>query len=245
MGFSARDRAILDFERCWWTRSGTKEAAIRTELGSSGTRYYELLRHLSTDPTAYDYDPLTVKRLQRRARPSPARARRGHARRSGAPVTAPGRGSGRGGQAIPNTARGAVARRPRRDRRHRRPADPRRQRARHVGHDLHVRHVAAHHDDRGPGTQGAPAERGRGQGLQRVRRAGQRASSSPTSSRRSGTTCRPPPTSTAPARAPWSSASTASRPTATCSPVYGIGNGATAEGFPSTRRRERRAPTAS
>ena len=34
MGLSARDRAILDFERGWWSRPGPKEAAIRTELGS-------------------------------------------------------------------------------------------------------------------------------------------------------------------------------------------------------------------
>jgi hypothetical protein len=65
MGLAVRDRAILDFERCWWTRSGTKEAAIRTELGVSGTRYYELLRALVDDAAAYDYDPLTVKRLRR------------------------------------------------------------------------------------------------------------------------------------------------------------------------------------
>jgi hypothetical protein len=65
MGNEARDRAILDFERSWWTRSGTKEAAIRTELGFSATRYYELLRSLLDDPSAYAYDPLTVKRLQR------------------------------------------------------------------------------------------------------------------------------------------------------------------------------------
>jgi Protein of unknown function (DUF3263) len=65
MGFAARDRAILDFERSCWTRTGTKEAAIRTELGFSGTRYYELLRGLLENESAYAYDPLTVKRLQR------------------------------------------------------------------------------------------------------------------------------------------------------------------------------------
>ncbi|HEY7105001.1 MAG TPA: DUF3263 domain-containing protein [Acidimicrobiia bacterium] len=65
MGLAARDRAILDFERSWWTRPGTKEAAIRDELGVSGTRYYALLRGLIDDVDAYAYDPLTVKRLQR------------------------------------------------------------------------------------------------------------------------------------------------------------------------------------
>ena len=65
MGLSTRDRAILDFERGWWSRPGPKEAAIRTELGVSATRYYEILRHLVDVPEAYDYDPLTVKRVRR------------------------------------------------------------------------------------------------------------------------------------------------------------------------------------
>jgi hypothetical protein len=65
MGLASRDRAILDFERCWCTRTGPKEAAIRSELGVSGTRYYQRLRALVDDPSAYEYDPLTVKRLQR------------------------------------------------------------------------------------------------------------------------------------------------------------------------------------
>jgi len=65
MALTRRDRAILDFERGWWTRPGPKEAAIRAELGVSGTRYYEILRGLADDPDAYDYDPLTVARLRR------------------------------------------------------------------------------------------------------------------------------------------------------------------------------------
>ncbi len=65
MGLAARDRAILDFERTWWTRPGTKETAIRDALGVSSTRYYELLRGLVADDAAYAYDPLTVKRVRR------------------------------------------------------------------------------------------------------------------------------------------------------------------------------------
>ena len=65
MGLSRRDRAILDFERGWWLNPGPKEAAIRTELGVSATRYYEILRGLVDDPAAYEYDPLTVKRVRR------------------------------------------------------------------------------------------------------------------------------------------------------------------------------------
>ena len=65
MGLAARERAILDFERTWWTRPGTKEAAIRDALGVSSTRYYELLGGLVEDDAAYVYDPLTVKRVRR------------------------------------------------------------------------------------------------------------------------------------------------------------------------------------
>jgi hypothetical protein len=65
MELSARDRAILDFERTWCIRDGAKEATIRTELGMSGTRYYELLRRMLDEPAAYRHDPLTVKRLRR------------------------------------------------------------------------------------------------------------------------------------------------------------------------------------
>ncbi len=65
MGLSDRDRAILDFERGWWTRPGPKEAAIRAELGVSATRYYEILRTLVDRPEAFEYDPLTVSRVRR------------------------------------------------------------------------------------------------------------------------------------------------------------------------------------
>jgi hypothetical protein len=65
MGLSSRERAILDLECWWWTRTGSKEAAIRADTGLSSTRYYEVLRHLVDDRAAYDYDPLTVMRLRR------------------------------------------------------------------------------------------------------------------------------------------------------------------------------------
>jgi len=65
MGLSARDRAILDFERSWWKHPGPKEAAIRQELGMSATRYYQVLRGLADDPGAYHHDPLTVLRVRR------------------------------------------------------------------------------------------------------------------------------------------------------------------------------------
>jgi hypothetical protein len=65
MELSARDRAILDFERSWWRLSGPKEVAVRDRLGMSGTRYYRRLGELIDEPAALAYDPLTVKRLRR------------------------------------------------------------------------------------------------------------------------------------------------------------------------------------
>jgi hypothetical protein len=37
MELTERDRAILDFERSWWTESGPKEAAIRERFELSAT----------------------------------------------------------------------------------------------------------------------------------------------------------------------------------------------------------------
>ena len=60
-----RDRAILDFERSWWTEPGPKESAIRARFELSPTRYYKLLSEMLDDPAAVDYDPLVVRRLRR------------------------------------------------------------------------------------------------------------------------------------------------------------------------------------
>jgi hypothetical protein len=65
MEFSARDRAILDFERSWWHLPGPKEAQIRARLAMSSTRYYRRLGELLDSTAAFAYDPLTVKRLRR------------------------------------------------------------------------------------------------------------------------------------------------------------------------------------
>lgn len=66
MAISERDRAILDFERSWWTLPGPKEHAIREHLGLSATRYYKALNDLVDSPDAADYDPLVVRRLRQR-----------------------------------------------------------------------------------------------------------------------------------------------------------------------------------
>jgi hypothetical protein len=65
VGLTERDRAILDFERMWWTEPGPKEVAIRTRFGLSPTRYYQLLGGLIDSSDADAYDPLVVRRLRR------------------------------------------------------------------------------------------------------------------------------------------------------------------------------------
>src|SRR5205085_11631761 len=65
MALSERDRAILDFERSWWTEPGPKELAIRERFDLSPTRYYQVLSDLLESPDAIEYDPLVVRRLRR------------------------------------------------------------------------------------------------------------------------------------------------------------------------------------
>lgn len=60
-----RERAILDFERSWWTEPGPKELVIRTRFKLSPTRYYQLLNEILNEPEAMGYDPLVVRRLRR------------------------------------------------------------------------------------------------------------------------------------------------------------------------------------
>lgn len=59
------DRAILDFEGCWWLYPGPKDRAIREYLNISATRYYQVLRRLVDDPMAERQAPMTVRRLRR------------------------------------------------------------------------------------------------------------------------------------------------------------------------------------
>jgi hypothetical protein len=62
---SDRDRAILDFERRGGKRGGSKEQAIRDQLGLSSARYYQVLGRIIDSPAALIYDPMLVRRLQR------------------------------------------------------------------------------------------------------------------------------------------------------------------------------------
>ena len=62
---SERDRAVLDFERSWWLLPGPKDRAIEEHLGMSAARFYTVLRTLLDEPDAMNYDPLTIRRLQK------------------------------------------------------------------------------------------------------------------------------------------------------------------------------------
>jgi len=85
MALSARERSILDLERDWWLTASTKEQAIRGRLGCSPATYYASLRRLASSREAFEYDPLVIKRLERRL------ARRRRARFTGGTAVQPPR----------------------------------------------------------------------------------------------------------------------------------------------------------
>ncbi|WP_119696953.1 DUF3263 domain-containing protein [Microbacterium halotolerans] len=65
MALHDQDRAILAFEAQWQRHVGAKEEAVRTELGLTPARYYQLLGRLIDTADALEHDPLLVKRLRR------------------------------------------------------------------------------------------------------------------------------------------------------------------------------------
>lgn len=65
MHLTERDRAILDFERSWWSATGPKEAQILERFELSSRRYYEILNELVDSEEAFEHDPLLVRRLRR------------------------------------------------------------------------------------------------------------------------------------------------------------------------------------
>ena len=65
MALTERDRAIIEFERSWWSEEGSKESIIRERFELSTTRYYELLGDLIDSDEAYGFDPLVIRRLRR------------------------------------------------------------------------------------------------------------------------------------------------------------------------------------
>ena len=65
MALTERDRAIIEFERTWWSEESSKEKIIRERFELSTTRYYELLGELIDSDAAYAFDPLVIRRLRR------------------------------------------------------------------------------------------------------------------------------------------------------------------------------------
>ena len=65
MPLTERDRAILDFERSWWSEPGPKDTVILERFELSATRYYQILGELLDSPEALEHDPLLVRRLRR------------------------------------------------------------------------------------------------------------------------------------------------------------------------------------
>ncbi len=65
VGLSDEQAALLDFEKNWWSLSGSKESEIRERFGISPTRYYQLLNALIDSEDALIHDPLLIKRLRR------------------------------------------------------------------------------------------------------------------------------------------------------------------------------------
>ena len=62
---SDRQRAILDFERSWWTLDEPRDFAIRARFQCSVEEYRTELHDLLDDPQTVEIDPLLVRRLQR------------------------------------------------------------------------------------------------------------------------------------------------------------------------------------
>jgi len=65
VALTEQERAILDFERSWWTEPGPKELALTERFGLTTTAYYEVLNRLIDSDDAVVYDPLVVRRLRR------------------------------------------------------------------------------------------------------------------------------------------------------------------------------------
>jgi hypothetical protein len=60
-----QDVAALAIEARFWRHAGTKEDAIRGELGDTPMRHYQRIARLLDDPAALAHDPMTVGRLRR------------------------------------------------------------------------------------------------------------------------------------------------------------------------------------
>lgn len=64
-GLTELQAEVLAFEAAWWSRPGSKEAAIRGRFGWSSTRHHQVVVQLLEHPAALERDPVTVNRLRR------------------------------------------------------------------------------------------------------------------------------------------------------------------------------------
>lgn len=67
------EHEIMRFESRWWRLAGSKDTAIRGELGMTPTRYYQRLHQLIARPDVHAAYPVLVNRLRRRTTRRPAR----------------------------------------------------------------------------------------------------------------------------------------------------------------------------
>ncbi len=63
MELTERDRAILEFERSWWSEGGPKEALIVERFELSASRYYQILGELLDSDAATPHHPLVLLRV--------------------------------------------------------------------------------------------------------------------------------------------------------------------------------------
>ncbi len=63
---SARERALIDFEREWWQLGTRKDVGIRARFDISASSYYRALQGLLDRAEAMQYDAMTILRLRKR-----------------------------------------------------------------------------------------------------------------------------------------------------------------------------------
>jgi hypothetical protein len=66
MSLTERERAVLDFERTWWSLDGSRDELIKERFGCPPEDFSLELGALVDSPEALAYDPLVVHRLRRR-----------------------------------------------------------------------------------------------------------------------------------------------------------------------------------
>jgi len=65
MPLTERERAVLDFERTWWTLDDPRDERIRTRFACTPEAFARELAALVDSSDALAHDPLVVHRLRR------------------------------------------------------------------------------------------------------------------------------------------------------------------------------------